>query len=194
MTQLSQELMDQAIRVRNSSPTEVAVGLLKEAGFSEEDARYEVAQAIMEKEAANFLASSSGVDIEQAIILVKAAGVNLRDLVTYEQEVTEVDPTADLLEKAAKYIDSLEAEIEANKETLEKIAENNAFEEVVLPASIVKAASAGAFTNEDLDILKKMDSELLTKVASAAEPAWEMGRGSGMERPKTDAMLEFLLS
>jgi hypothetical protein len=194
MTQLSQELMNQAEAIRLSSPTEIAVGLLKEAGFSDKDARYEVDQAIMEKEAASFLASSSGIDIEQAIVLVKAAGVNLKDLVTYEQETTEVDPTADLLEKAAKYIESLEAEIEANKETLEKAAEAQAIEEVVLPASITKAAHAGAFTNEDLEVLKRMEPELLSKVASASEPAWEMGRGSGMERPQTDALLEFILS
>jgi len=35
---------------------------------------------------------------------------------------------------------------------------------------------------------------VLDKVASALEPAWEMGKAAGVARPKTDPILEFCVA
>jgi hypothetical protein len=188
MTNLSQQLLTKAAELQEASPYEVAVGLLKEAGFTEADARRELDQQDMEKEACSQL-TMAGIDIDTAVKMVKAAGVHLKDLASYESETLVEDTSSDLMQKAAQYIDSLEAEIDA----LTKSAQDNAYSEVVLPTSITKAASNGAFTNEDLAALQKMDSEVLTKIASVMEQPWEMGQASGYSRPVTDPLLEFML-
>lgn len=192
MTQLSELLLKKAEEIRMDSASEVAVHLLKQAGLSEDEARLQVAQHEMEKEACNQLALA-GIDIDTAVKMVKAAGINLKDLVSFEPPKADVHPSVELLQKAAQYIDALEAEIESGKENLVKKAEEDAYSEVVLPSSITKAAGSGAFTNEDLAALQKMDQTVLTKIASALEEPWEMGRATGMARPVTDPMLEFIL-
>lgn len=189
MNELSQLLITKAAELQEQSPSEVAVGLLKEAGFTEEDARSEVAQHEMEKEACTQL-TMAGIDIDTAVKMVKAAGVNLKDLASYEDHGYEGNESAELMQKAAHYIDSLEAEIAA----LTKSAGDNAYAEVVLPTNITKAASNGAFTNEDLAALQKMDQGVLTKMASAMDQPWEMGQAVGLARPVTDPFLEFMLS
>lgn len=192
MSQLSQLLREKAEEIRLSSPTEVAVEHLKQAGFSEEDARLNVAQHLMEKEAANTLVQA-GVDIEQAVSMVKAAGINLKDLVSYEPEAEEAHPSIELLKQAAEYIESLEAELAGKEAEIEKVAAEIAAKEIELPEPIVKAASNGAFTFEDLAELQKMDHGVLQKVASAIEEPWSMGTATGIARPKTDPLLEFML-
>ncbi len=194
---MSQLLRDQATLLRTSSPAEIAVGqLVKEAGLSEQEARFQVAQHLMEKEAAETLATSAGIDIDQAVAMVKAANINVKELSNFRFEA-EAHPEADVLEKAAEYIDILEAELSekiATVDTLEKVAEETRIEQIQLPAPIIKAAGSGAFTNEDLAELKAMNQELLTKVASTMDDkAWEIGSGVGAQRPKTDPLLEFLL-
>jgi hypothetical protein len=198
MTQISQMLRERTEELRNADPSEFAVQqLVKEAGMSVEDARYEVAQHLMEKEAANHLVAMSGVDIEQAVALVKAAGVNVRELAAFDASTPEVDTaTIDLLEKAAQYIESLESELAAKNEELEKLAHEvveSKIEEVKLPEAFEKLATAGAFTFEDLEALRAVQPELLHKVASVVDEPWEMGRGAGIARPKTDPLLEFML-
>lgn len=189
MSQLSKTLFQAAEDIRLSSPTESAVEHLKQAGFTEEDARLNVAQHIMEKEACSAL-TQAGVDIEQAVSMVKAAGINLKDLVSYEVEIESEHPSVELLKQAAHYIEALEAQVEGMKEDMQKAA---SIKEVTLPDQFTKAASAGAFTNEDLVELQKIDQNVLTKIASAMDEPWSMGTGTGLARPKTDPMLEWLL-
>lgn len=192
MSQLSQLLLEKAEEIRMSSATEVAVGLLKEAGIKEEDARYQIAQHELEKEACAQL-TMSGVDIESATAMVKASGINVRELTNFQLE-DDVHPSVELLKQAALYIEGLESELTLLKEAaVQKEQANEIFSEVELPPQIVKAASTGAFTNEDLEALKKMDNEVLEKFAAAMEPAWEMGQASGFSRPQTDPFLEFLV-
>jgi hypothetical protein len=194
MSHIAQQLRERAEEIRLASPEEVAVDLLKQAGFNEEDARIKVAQEIMEKEAANQLVAFSGVDIEHAVALVKAANINIGELVNFSPKA-EIDPTIELLQKAAQYIEAVEAELEDKKEAIEKIAQEKAIEAVKLPETIEKVASSGAFTNEDLAALKAMNPELLEKIASNInDEPWEMGRGTGFARPKTDPLLEFILN
>lgn len=192
MSQLSQTLFQAAEDIRLSSPTESAVEHLKQAGMSEEDARLNVAQHFMEKEAYATL-TQAGVDIEQAVSMVKAAGINLKDLVSYEPEIEAAHPSVELLKQAAHYIDALEAQVNGLKEDMEKVAQDKSTSSVTLPESFTKAANAGAFTNEDLVELQKMDQGVLTKIASAMDEPWSLGKGSGVVRTKTDPMLEWLI-
>lgn len=189
MSQISQILRNKAEEIRLSSPVESAVEHLKQAGYTDSDARLNVSQHVMEKEATNALIEA-GVDIEHAVNLVKAAGINLKDLVTYQPEVEDVHPSVELLKQAADYMEALENEISSLKEDLI----TNSYQEVKLPEQITKAASSGSFTNEDLLELQRMDPKLLTKVANVMEEPWGMGSGVGAQRPKTDPLLEFMLA
>ena len=194
MSQLAQTLLNAAEEIRLSSPTESAVEHLKQAGYTEEDARLSVAQHIMEKEATEALATA-GVDIEQAVSMVKAAGVNLKDLVSYEPEIEQEHMSIPLLKQAAHYVEALEAEVQHLKEELEKAAAEKSMHEVDLPESITKAASVGAFTKEDLLEMQRMDQGTLTKIANVMDEPWGMGTGAGMPRPKSaDPLTEWLMS
>ena len=187
MSQLSQELRDLAATFAANSETEIAVGHLKEAGLSEQDARIQVLQMEMEKEAAEHLVMQ-GIDIERAVSMVKAAGVDVKALTTVNLE-PEVNPVAEMLDKVASYVEDLE----------HKVAELEAavpVPEIKLPEVFTKAASSGALTFEDLEEIKGLNTHTLEKMASAfshSEQSWEMGAGSGHARPKTDAILEFCL-
>lgn len=192
MSQLSQTLLQAAETIRLSSPEEGAVELLKQAGYKEEDARLSVAQHLMEKEAISALATA-GVDVEQAVSMVKAANINLKDLVSYNHEPEPEHMSVDLLKQAAHAIDSLESEVEHLKEELEKAASSNTFKEV-MPEQITKAASSGMFTQEDLLELQKMDGGTLTKIASAMDEPWRMGAGTGRSKPSGDPLSEWLMS
>lgn len=186
------------------TPETVAVQMLKEAGMSEDDARFEVAQAIMEKEAASAL-TSKGVDYDEAVKLVKAAGVNLRELQSVTLDV-EDNTMAETLEKAASYVekleahaDSLEASNEALRADLEKMAEelerakaNQAVPE--MPKTITKLASVGAFTRADLEELERMNPSTLEKVASAFDEPWGFGSPAGIAQPESDPIIDFILA
>jgi hypothetical protein len=190
MSQLSKTLLQAAEEIRLSSPVESAVELLKQAGFNEADARLSVDQHLMEKEAINAMATA-GVDVEKAASMVKAAGINLKDLVSYAPEIEAPHPSIELLQKAAHYIESLEAEVEDLKGDLEKSA---SVVEVNLPEQITKAASVGAFTSADLVELQKIQPELLQKMASAMEEPWSMGSGSGTAAASVDPLAAWLMS
>jgi transcriptional regulator with XRE-family HTH domain len=199
MTKLSTLLTDHAETVRLATPEAVAIEHLKQAGFSDADARYQVAQHIMEKEATSALAMK-GVDHEEAVKLVKAANINVAELSNFVLEVDE-NPTVELLHKTAEYVDALEAQIEGLKAEIEKqatehqVALDRALEvPVEMPEQITKLASAAQFTQEDLEQLQRVSPEVLQKVASAMDEPWGMGNGVGFARPKTDPLLEFMLS
>lgn len=190
---LTQELNELAINLQSNTETEIAIGLLKEAGLDETTARQEVMQMEMEKEAAEQLVMA-GIDVERAVAMVKAANIKVKELGSIKSG-QEVLPEVDLLTKAASYIEDLEAEVVSLKESLEKQAEVHAASvEPVLPESMNKIAQSGMLTQEDLRELSAINPELLDKVASAMEQPWEMGKAAGVARPKTDALLEFCLS
>jgi hypothetical protein len=198
MTNLSTILKQHAEDVRLSTPEAVAIEHLKQAGYSEKDARYQVAQHIMEKEAASILALK-GIDPEEAVKLVKAANINVAELSNFVLD-EEKNPTVELLQKTAEYIDALEAQVEGLKFEIEKQAVDHQTEltsieaESHVPEQLTKIASAAQFTKEDLLQLRGVSEETLQKVASAIDEPWGMGNGVGMARPKTDPLLEFMLS
>jgi tRNA U34 5-carboxymethylaminomethyl modifying enzyme MnmG/GidA len=200
MSNVATILRNKAAELR-ITPESVAVQMLKEAGLSEQDAKYEVAQTLMEKEALSAL-TDKGIDIEEAVKLVKAANINVRELtnITFE---SESNPTAEILEKAAAYIETLESRvstIEADNaqliEDLEKAASEAAvhLEQPRLPDRLNKMASIGAFSNEDLEELKKISPEVLTKVASAYEEPWGLGGPAGASADQVDPLTAWLMS
>lgn len=207
MSTVSNFLRQKADELR-ITPESVAVQtLVKEAGLSEEDARMAVAQDLMEKEAVRGLAQK-GVNIEEAVKLVKAAGIDVKSLSSVKFELEE-NPVAELLDKAAAYIEQLEGyvsvlETETNdlQANLEKVASQQSQAEVEdlkeqLPGNFKKMASVGAFTSKDLETLvavQKENPELIQKIAVAAEEPWSLGGPVGMAVQETDPFLEFLMA
>jgi uncharacterized protein YqfA (UPF0365 family) len=197
MNTVAQFLIEEATNIRESSPELVAVDLLKQAGVSEMDAKIAVAQDTMEKRAFTEL-TYKGIDADEALRLIKVANINITELPGVDVE-SEEDRLASILEKAAAYIEKQAAYIEeleksaGRVEYVDRVVEVQAPAEPEMPEAFTKMASSGAFTFEDLEALKAMPPETLTKVASAFDEPWELGKGTGYARPKTDPLLEFLL-
>jgi len=189
---LSTKLQKQAKALAETSAEFVAVSMLKQAGLSEDQARMQVAQSLMEKSATESLVMS-GMSEADAMGLVKSAGVQVKDLAEFSLEKTEAEVAADFLTKAAGQVLELEAELE---QALEKIARLEAKKEaqVETPEYIQKLASSGDFTNEDLEAMMKLPQETLTKVAAASEQPWTMGKAAGLKRAGMDPLTEFLMS
>lgn len=198
MAKLSEILKQHAEGIRLSTPEAVAVEHLKQAGYSDEEARYQVAQHVMEKEATSLLAQK-GIDHEDAVKLVKAANINVAELASFKVEQIE-NPTVELLKQAAEYVDALELQVLGLQAQIEKQATDyqqridRAENPVKLPDGFNKIASSAKFTKEDLEQLQTVSTETLEKVASIIEEPWTMGHGVGVARPKTDPFLEFLLN
>jgi hypothetical protein len=182
---LSKKLLKQANEIRASSPSLVAIDMLKQAGVAEDVARAEIAQSEMEKSAASAM-SATGIDYDEALKLVKAAGVKLSDLASYQPTKSVEETLWESLTKMASEAKALEDELEsirtealgyeARVESLEKVAERR--EDTTDP--VARLAQSGDFTNADLEALLTLDTETLTKVAAMADnQPWSMGRVSG---------------
>lgn len=194
MNKVASVLLDKAAQLRQSTPELVAIGMLKQAGLDDSTARAHVMQESMEKAAAESL-TYSGIDAEDAVRLVKAANINISEL-QGASLFTEEEALADVLEKAAEYIESQEAQIQALSDRsteLEKVASEASAPEPYLPETFTKMASVGAFTFDDLEALKAMPSDTLTKMASAFDKPWELGKAAGMSSSTGDPLLDFCL-
>lgn len=189
MNKVASILREHASELRQATPELVALEMLKQAGMGEQEARYQVAQHGLEKAAAAEL-TYKGVDTEEAARLVKAANINVRELTNFDL-TTDEEILANVLEKAASYVEAQAeriAELEARTAELEKAASEieKAVVEVetavkpTLPEQITKMAGVGALTWEDVEALKAVPQETLTKVASALETPWEFGKAAGM--------------
>ena len=187
MNDVSKLLREKAASLRESVPELVAVGLLKQAGLSDEAARITVAQDAFEKQACNEL-TYKGIDMDQAVSLVKAAKINVKDLQGFSL-VTEEEALADVFEKVAEYVEQLEVEL--GKAPTEVRVEVKA---PSMPEPLAKMASIGAFTFEDLESLRNIPTETLTKLASTMEEPWSIGHGAGAVVAKTDPLLDFLMN
>jgi len=126
-----------------------------------------------------------GVDREKAILITKEA--ILRDA-----ELTESISRANILEKTAQYIDSLEEE---NVKLAAKISTSPVKDEQAetIPEHLKKLANLG-FTKEELEAMKDVPEKVLEKVADTAGQPWELGKGVGPAVNKMDPLLEFILS
>lgn len=195
---LSQLLLKQAQEIRAQSPEVVAIDMLKKAGMSEDQARLEVSQKLMEKEATSYL-TSSGIDYDTALQMVKVAGVKLKDMPSYKPEASSEEIFAAQLEKAAGLAEELEAQAEQAQELFEKVAELEAqIEETPVVEKVsepmAKFAASGSFTNEDLQAMMKLPTETLTKIASSQDQPWKMGKSAGAALEDLDPLAAFCLS
>ncbi len=194
---LSEFLKGQAKDLRSSSTEYVAVEMLKSAGMAEADARTEVAQKLMEKEAASSLVAQ-GIDYDQALAMVKAANVKIKDMPSYKPEQSFEEILAFKFEKAAELASELEAKADYAEEMHEKVASLEAALETRpevedVPEAITKFAQSGEFTFEDLEALRKLPSETLTKVAARDDKPWTMGKAAGAAEATMDPFTAFLL-
>lgn len=178
MSDLKTILLKEASILRSSSPELVAVGMLKQAGFSEADARTAVAKELITKEATSALLGK-GFDPEEAAKLVKAAEIDLSALGVNPAEATDAERTAALLEKAAAQIEELEGRAIAAEAEVEIVKQASEEANKPVPASIEKWAQSGAFTNEDLAALRALPETTLQKVAASTEEPWSMGKAAG---------------
>ena len=195
---LSQLLLKQAQEIRAQSSEVVAIDMLKKAGMSEDQARLEVSQKLMEKEATSYL-TSSGIDYDTALQMVKVAGVKLKDMPSYKPEASSEEIFAAQLEKAAGLAEELEAQAEQAQELFEKVAELEAqIEETPVVEKVsepmAKFAASGSFTNEDLQAMMKLPTETLTKIASSQEQPWKMGKSAGAALEDLDPLAAFCMS
>lgn len=194
---LSQFLKEQAGELRSNSTEYVAVEMLKSAGMSEADARTEVAQKLMEKEATSSLVAQ-GIDYDQALAMVKAANVKIKDMPSYKPEQSFEEVIAARFEKAAELASELELKADYAEEMHEKVASleaalENQPEIEDVPEAITKFAQSGEFTFDDLEALKKLPAETLTKVAAREEQPWKMGKAAGVAEATLDPFTAFLL-
>jgi hypothetical protein len=209
MSKIAEILRLKAEEFKVASPESIAVGMLKQAGIDETEAKYAVAQELMEKEAARKLIDK-GVDVVEATKMVKAAGINIRELTDFKIEEfgNEVDSTAELLDKTASYIESLETETTVLRSKTEALAlekkaaedranglisEDEFVEKQAAEQHLSKLNKSGAFTYEDLEQLKLIDPTVLQKVAAVMDEPATMGSGGGMAHTKTDPLLDFIL-
>lgn len=192
---LYKSLVKKAEELRAQSPEYTAVQMLKQAGMTEDQARLEVAQTLMEKEAASSMVAQ-GVDYDAAMAMIKVAGIKVSDLNAFKPEQTFEEEMAELLMKVASDVKALEkkaARVEELESEAESMREALASVEAEIPAPITKLAESGAFTWDDLEALKSLPSETLTKVASANEAPWRMGKSAGMAQDSMDPLTSFLL-
>lgn len=195
---LSEFLKQQATKLYSESTEHVAVEMLKQAGLSEDEARTQVTQRLMEKEATSRLVEA-GIDYDQALSLVKQAGVKVKDMPSFKVEKSFEEILAEQFEKAAELASELEVKAGYAEEMHEKVAQLEAAldakpETKKLPEAITKFAQSGEFTNEDLDALMKLPSDTLTKVAARDEQPWKMGKSAGVAEAAVDPFTAFLLS
>jgi hypothetical protein len=188
MSNVSNTLRSQA-KVLRTTPEQVAIEtLVKQAGMTEEEAIYAIAQDLMEKEAAAEL-GRKGFDVEEAAKMVKAAKINVKELANFK--IQKPDMTmADVLEKAAAYIDSLEQNIsELESETVQLATDLGKMAadlksmpepEVKLPKPLEKMA--GVLTLQEIEDIKAweaMNPHLLDKIAIATDEPWGLGKPTG---------------
>jgi hypothetical protein len=124
-----------------------------------------------------------GVEFDKAAQLMKEACENHATTKSLQLNVVA-------FEKAAEYIEELEAKLSA----VEKVAEEAQVEVQKLDEKnpLNKLASIG-FTEAEIAMIAQLPENLIEKVAVANSTPWEMGGAVGMAREKTDPLLEFLI-
>jgi hypothetical protein len=188
-------LRELAQELRLSTPELVAVDMLKKAGFDDTEAHAMVAQETMEKTAC-FALTEKGFDPEEAVKLVKAANINVRDLANVCVESKE-EILADVLVKAAETIESLQTGMskQASVATdLEHQLEIAKTPEPEVPEAILKMAQAGGFSYEELEAMSTLPEALLEKVAAASEQPWSMGKAAGVNANSMDPIAAFCMN
>lgn len=140
---------------------------------------------------ANFTKSGIVTLVKGGVAFEKAAEM-MRQACEGDSKLTSLKTNAVAFEKAAEYISELETRVVE----LEKVAEEAAVEVQKLDETnpLSKLASFGMFSEEELDMMAQLPTNLVEKVASVNSKPYEMGGAVGVPREKTDPLLEFLLA
>lgn len=100
-----------------------------------------------------------------------------------------------MLEKSAEYINELEVKLSTKEDEIAGLKKSASMAEKA--PSVDALSGTGAFTSEDLETLRQLEGDTLSKVASLADrQPWNLGEpsehisGSGAE----DALTKFLMS
>ena len=175
-----QELKDLSKALRNSSADLVAINLLKQAGIEDSEARKAVYVEALNKEACYNL-TQKGIDYDRAVSMVKSATINEAMLAKASVKRLE-EIAAEALEKAAETIEAFELKF-TDLEHQEKAPD------------ITKIAGASKMTEEDLLVLQQLPRPTLTRLASAVEEPWALGKAAGAASSvDSDPFLAFLSS
>lgn len=96
----------------------------------------------------------------------------------------ELDNLAEIFEKAAEYIEELQAKIQEKEEAEHRLQNSEHLD---------KLAGLG-FSEDELKNLSTETLDKLTKMAGSAEPAWEIGAAYGVAAEDSlDPFTQFLL-
>lgn len=108
--------------------------------------------------------------------------------------MTDLKRTADILEKAAAYIDELEAKVsgfEAKIKVMEEELTKSADER---DSHLVSALKEKGFSDNDITNLRSLPKETIEKIAHQSEEAWDLGSAAGKATGDVDAITAFCLS
>lgn len=123
-----------------------------------------------------------GMKFDTAAGYVKAAAMK-------DVTITRMGEKVQVLEKTAEYITSLEVRVEG----LEKIAAEHAVTEKVTDSEPLSKLATLGFSKDEVEQIASLPEDLIQKMASVGSKPWELGAGTGMQRDKTDPLLEFIL-
>lgn len=144
----------------------------------------ELAKQASENEVAKSIAVatlvSNGIEKSAA---EKAVSTNV-ETVSFDSLVNSVDYAADVLEKVASYIETMQEELAIATQEVD-------VEKVEL---LHKVAEKTNLSEADLEVMAHLSPEALEKIASASSEPWGMGSGAGPEVQKLDPLLAFCMS
>lgn len=154
--------------------------LLNKAVELEKKAQFEYIRDFTASTIAHLM--QKGVSTEQASGFAKEACSKHPNVVEKVRQIA-------ILEKAASYIEQLEAQV-ANLQA--RVTEEE--EQTARPVSehFQKLANIG-FSEEEIRYLDSMPNELVEKVAGAVSEPWQLGKAAGVETGPSDPLLEFIL-
>jgi len=101
----------------------------------------------------------------------------------------EFEKQAGILEKVAAVIDDLSAKLQSSED---KVAEMVKAAAVSPQMDVLK--SKGQFSAADLEALKSLPEDTLSKIASANQDPWDLGQATRQNSTAADPLLAFLTS
>lgn len=129
-----------------------------------------------------------GVEPEKAEELLKQAEAAIpQEAAEFLKQAAFLDKEADILIKVAAVIEDQESKIQEANERYEELQKEAQYGSV-----LDTLQNNGNFTQSEMDVLKSLPEEMLTKLASDQAPM-DMGRPGQRQEP-TDSLLAFCLS
>lgn len=108
----------------------------------------------------------------------------------------DADEVITLIEKTAAYIGELQVKIDAKDSEISELTGELEKAASQTDEEIIERLTGKGFSQEELENLRSLPSDVLTKVAymNSDESPWEMGHGARQAEDSMDPMLKFLTS